>query len=74
MNQVLKSLADRLQAFPEEERENALRALDQRLAEIEAAKLEDLRRDIDAGLEQARNGQTVDGEEMFAKFKQKYAS
>jgi hypothetical protein len=74
MNQMLESLADRLEAFPEEEREAALRALGQRLAEIEAAKLEALRRDLDAGIEQARNGETVDGEDMFATFKRKYGS
>ncbi len=74
MDQMLKSLADRLEAFPEEEREEALRALGQRLGEIEAAKLAALRRDLDAGIEQARNGETVDGEEMFATFKRKYGS
>lgn len=74
MNQMLESLADRLEAFPEEEREAALRALGQRLGEIEAAKLEALRRDLDAGIEQARNGETVDGEEMFRGLRRKYAS
>ena len=37
-------------------------------------KLEALRRDLDAGIEQARNGETVDGEDMFATFKRKYGS
>jgi hypothetical protein len=74
MNRMLRSLADRLGAFPEEEREQALRALGQRLAGIEAAKLAALRRDLDAGIEQARTGETVDGEAMFATFRRKYAS
>lgn len=74
MNQMLESLADRPEAFPAEEREAALWALGQRIAEIEAAKLADLRRDLDAGIEQARNGETVDGEDMFATFKRKYGS
>lgn len=74
MNRMLKSLADRLEALPEEEREKALEALDKRLAEIEEAKLAALRCDLDAGIEQARDGETVDGEDMFATFRQKYAS
>jgi hypothetical protein len=74
MNRMLRSLADRLEAFPAAEREAALRALGQRLAGIEAAKLAALRRDLDAGIEQARNGETVDGEDMFATFRRKYAS
>lgn len=77
MNRMLEALADRLEAFPEDEREaalRALRALGQRLGELEAAKLAALRRDLDAGIEQARAADTVDGEEMFRGLRRKYAS
>ena len=70
---MLKSLADRIEALPENEREHALRALDQRLAEIEQAKRESLRHDLDVGIEQARDGQTVDGLKAFARIKHRFA-
>ena len=72
MSQTLKSLTARLEAFPDEDRERAIAALEERLSEIEVAKRDALRRDLDAGIKQAQAGKTVAGEESFEKIRRKH--
>lgn len=71
MNQMLKSLVDRLEALPLEEQERVAHDLNQRLTEIgvdgdDATKLAALKRDIQVGLDQLDRGEGIPADKVFA--------